>query len=103
MAFRCVSKGINQRVPFQGRLDNSSLRAGTTAVNKPNFLKTGPVRFANILVYDGADIPWLERMEVESTLDRHTMRRFGGVGLVDEISGAGGVTSHQTVRWTGRG
>ena len=102
MAFRCVSKGIDQRVLFQGRLDSASLCACTTAVNKSNFLKTGLVRFPNILVYYGADVPWLERMEVESALDRHRMRQFKGFGAVDEISVTGGVTSHQTVHWTGR-
>ena len=102
MAFRCVSKGIDQRVPFQSRLDSASLFACTTAVNKPNFLKTGLIRFPNILVYDGADVPWLERMEVESALDRHRMRQFESSGAVDEISVTRGVTSHQTVRWTGR-
>ena len=89
-------------MPFQGRLDSSSLCAVTTAVNKPNFLKTGLVRFANILVYDGADVLWLERMEVDSALDRYMMRRFGGSWSVDEISFTGGVKSHQTVRRTGR-
>ncbi len=82
MAFRGIPEGIDQGVPIEGRLDDSALRAGTAAVDKPDFSEPCFVSVVKIFVDYGADIPWRERMEVKHALDWHVMGLLGVAGLV---------------------
>jgi hypothetical protein len=77
MRVRVVPELADERVSFEGRLDNRALDAATAAMDQTHFAKPCIVSGADVFLDDGRNVARAERVQVQLGLDRNAVRRIG--------------------------
>ena len=65
----------DERVAFEGSLDDAALDAAAPSVHETHLSETSVVRGTDVFLDNGRDFTRIERVEIELGLDRDRMRQ----------------------------
>lgn len=71
--FGSVPERLDEFMLFERLLDDAALHTFAASVNQPDLLEPCFVSGGHILVNDGLDVAWRERVKVERVFDRDAM------------------------------